>query len=306
MAMVINTNMGALNAQRILDSSSREQTTSMERLTSGLRINKAADDAAGLAVATGMTTQIMGTDQAVRNANDSIGMLQTLDGATDEVVNMLQRMRELGVQSMNGTYNDDNRKQMQSEFKQLQSEIQRVADTTKFNGMNIMNGSSFSGAVSASFAGTSAGAISVAVANSATMKAHVGWETGSANRIGVAIMNFSTLSGIAAGVTLHSGISTYASGVAQASAALTAIDGSLSVIKNMQANWGAVQNRLESTVSNLQNVNENIEGSRSRIQDADFARESANLARTQVLQQAGMSMLSQANQNSQNVLSLLR
>ncbi|WP_029407173.1 flagellin [Thiomicrorhabdus sp. Milos-T2] len=311
MAMVINTNMGAINAQRILEGTSREQTTSMERLTSGLRINKAADDAAGLAVSTGMTTQIRGTDQAVRNANDSIGMVQTLDGATGEVVNMLQRMRELSVQSMNGTYNLDNRKQMDSEFSQLQSEIQRVADTTKFNGMNIMNASSFgSAALTASFAATSAGAFSTAAHGSASFKAHVGWETGSTNRIGIAMLNFSTLSAIASAISLTKGasavITTYASGVALASTAITAIDGSLSVIKNMQANWGAIQNRLDSTVSNLSNINENITSSRSRIQDADFAKESANLARTQVLQQAGMSMLSQSNQNSQNVLSLLR
>ncbi|WP_130537792.1 flagellin [Thiomicrorhabdus indica] len=307
MAMVINTNMGAINAQRTLDQTSREQSVSMERLTSGLRINKAADDAAGLAVTTGMTTQIKGTDQAIRNANDSIGMLQTLDGATEEVVNMLQRMRELGVQSMNGTYNNDNRKQMQAEFSQLQEEIQRVADTTKFNGMNIMNASSFgSAAVAATFANTSAGALSVAGDNASAFKAHVGWEAGSNNRIAVAMLNFSTLSAIGAAVTLQSGISTYGSGVALASTALTAIDGSLSVIKNMQAYWGAVQNRMESTVSNLQNVNENIMDSRSSVMDADFAKESANLARTQVLQQAGMSMLSQSNSNSQNVLSLLR
>lgn len=308
MAMVINTNMGAINAQRILDGSTREQSVSMERLTSGLRINKAADDAAGLAVATGMTTQIRGTDQAIRNANDSIGMIQTLGGATEEVVNMLQRMRELSIQSMNGTYNFDNRKQMQSEFKQLQDEIQRVADTTKFNGMNIMNASSFSNAVSVSFAGTSAGALSTAGANSTAFKAHVGWEAQSGkNRIDVAMLNFSTMSAIQAGIYLASATtSTYASGVALASTALSVIDTALSVIKNMQAYWGAIQNRMESTISNLQNVNENITASRSRILDADFARESANLARTQVLQQAGMSMLSQSNQNSQNVLALLR
>ncbi len=308
MAMVINTNMGAINAQRILDGSTREQSVSMERLTSGLRINKAADDAAGLAVATGMTTQIRGTDQAIRNANDSIGMIQTLGGATEEVVNMLQRMRELSIQSMNGTYNFDNRKQMQSEFKQLQDEIQRVADTTKFNGMNIMNASSFSNAVSVSFAGTSAGALSTAGADSTAFKAHVGWEAQSGkNRIDVAMLNFSTMSAIQAGIYLAAATtSTYASGVALASTALSVIDTALSVIKNMQAYWGAIQNRMESTISNLQNVNENITASRSRILDADFARESANLARTQVLQQAGMSMLSQSNQNSQNVLALLR
>lgn len=308
MAMVINTNMASLNAVRTLDLTSREQSTSMERLTSGLRINKSADDAAGLAVATGMTTQIRGTEMAIRNVNDGIGMLQTLDGASEEVMNMLQRMRELSVQSMNGTYNSDNRQQMQSEVKQLQSEIQRISDTTKFNGMNIMNASSFSGgAVSASFAGISAGALSVAVDLSAAMRVHAGWEAGSAQRIGIPLMNFSTLSAIATTVRLHSaGVTSYASGVALASTAMAAIDGSLSVLKTMRANWGALQNRMDSTVSNLANVNENINASRSRIMDADFARESANLARTQVLQQAGMSMLSQANQQSQQVMSLLQ
>ncbi|WP_044410358.1 flagellin N-terminal helical domain-containing protein [Thiomicrospira microaerophila] len=309
MSMVINTNMGALNAQRILDGTSREQTTSMERLTSGLRINKSADDAAGLAVVTGMKTQSIGTQQAVRNANDSIGMIQTLDGATEEVVNMLQRMRELTVQSMNGTYNNDNRKQMQAEFGQLQNEIQRVADTTKFNGMNIMNASSFgSGVVAATFGSTSAAALSTASKLSATFQAQVGWEGGSANQIGVVLMNFSTLSALATTVRITGSASstTFGSAVNMASAALSVIDLSLSVIKNMRANWGAVQNRLEYTISNLQNVDENINASRSRIEDTDFAKESANLARTQVLQQAGMSMLSQANQGSQQVLSLLR
>ncbi|UQB42715.1 flagellin FliC [Thiomicrospira microaerophila] len=307
MSMVINTNMGAINAQRILDGTTREQTTSMERLTSGLRINKAADDAAGLAVVTGMKTQSIGTQMAIRNGNDSIGMIQTLDGATEEVVNMLQRMRELTIQSMNGTYNMDNRSQMQSEFTQLQKEIQRVADTTKFNGMNIMNASSFSGAVSASFAGTSAGALSVAGDLSTTFKAHVGWEGGSANRIAVPLMNFSTLSAINTAIGIgNSGISTFGSAIAKASVALSVIDANLSVIKNMRANWGALQNRLEYTVANLQNVDENINASRSRIEDADFAKESANLARTQVLQQAGMTMLSQSNQNAQQVMSLLR
>ena len=309
MSMVINTNMGAINAQRILDGTSREQTTSMERLTSGLRINKSADDAAGLAVVTGMNTQSIGTQQAVRNANDSIGMIQTLDGATEEVVNMLQRMRELTIQSMNGTYNNENRAQMQSEFGQLQKEIVRVADTTKFNGMNIMNASSFSGGV-LSVGQISAGAIASTQSAAAAFKAHVGWEGGNANRIGVALLNFNTLNGLdSAAVRLMSGNGSgiaFASAIGFASAALSAIDADLGAISTMRANWGAIQNRLEYTVSNLQNVDENINASRSRIEDTDFAKESANLARTQVLQQAGMSMLSQANQNSQQVMTLLR
>ena len=276
MAMVINTNMGALNANRILDATGREQSVAMERLTSGLRINKAADDAAGLAVTTGMTTQIKGTDQAVRNANDGISLIQTVDGATEEIVNMMQRMRELSVQSLNGTYNSENRAQMNEEFTQLQQEIDRVAKTTKFNEVSVMNGS--------------ATAVSL----------HVGWETGANNKITVTLTNFS-----AAAINAGSGAVSIGT-VSAASAAIAAIDQDLSNINTRRATWGALQNRLESTVSNLNNVNENISASRSRIQDADFARESASLARTQVLQQAGMSMLSQANQNSQNVLSLLR
>ena len=308
MAMVINTNMASLNAVRTLDATSRDQATAMERLTSGLRINRAADDAAGLAVAQGMTTQIRGTEMAIRNANDGIGMLQTLDGSTEEVMNMMQRMRELAVQSMNGTYSMDNRKQMDSEVVQLQHEIQRIADTTKFNGMNIMNASSFgSAAVNATFAATSAGALSVAGANASAMKIHAGWEGASNNRMGIPLLNFSSLSAINAAIGLaNSGISTYASAAIKASVAMTAFDTGLSVLKTMRATWGALQNRLESTVSNLQNINENINESRSRIMDTDFATESANLARTQVLQQAGMSMLSQANQQSQQVLSLLQ
>ncbi|BBP45527.1 flagellin [Thiosulfatimonas sediminis] len=310
MAMVINTNMASLNAVRMLDRTSGDQSTAMERLTSGMRINKAADDAAGLAVATGMTTQIMGTDMAIRNANDSIGMLQTLDGASEEVMNMLQRMRELGVQAMNGTYNNENRAQMQSEFYQLQSEVVRIADTTKFNGMNIMNSSSFgpSGVISAG--NVAASAIQVAASSPGAFKAHVGWEAGNDNRIGVALLDFNTLAALdSANIFLMSGNGsgiTFGSALGFASAALSAIDSDIDTLSTMRANWGALQNRMESTVSNLQNINENINAARSRIMDTDFAKESAELARTQVLQQAGMSMLSQANQQSQQVMSLLQ
>ena len=273
MAMVINTNMGALNANRILDATSREQSVAMERLTSGKAINKAADNAAGLAVSTEMTKQVIGLDQAVRNANDGVSLIQTMDGATDEIVNMMQRMRELAVQSMNGTYTDANRDQMDAEFLQLQSEIDRVANTTKFNGTALLSS-----------------------ANSIEMQ--VGWETATADKITVQAQDLN----LAALSITGDSIST----AALASDAVSAIDNDLSDINVYRANWGAVQNRLESTISNLQNVSENTSAARSRIQDADFAKESANLARTQVLQQAGMSMLSQANLQSQNVLSLLR
>ena len=305
MAMVINTNLASLNAVRTLSSTESQQATAMERLTSGMRINKAADDAAGLAVATGMTTQIRGTEVALRNANDGVGLLQTLDGASEEVTDMLQRMRELGIQAMNGTYNWDNRKQMDLEFTQLQNEVQRIADTTKFNGMNIMNGSSFSALTPVSVAPAASIGFST---NISGLKLHVGWETTSINQMKITLMNFSALSAIdvAAYGLAASGSSSYADNVSFIRSTLHVVDTAISVLKTMRAAWGALQNRLEYTISNLQNVNENIEGSRSRIMDADFAVESSNLARTQVLQQAGMSMLSQANQQSQQVLSLLQ
>ncbi|GKT11126.1 MAG: flagellin [Thiomicrorhabdus sp.] len=303
MAMVINTNMGAVNANRILDATSKEQALSMEKLTSGKSINKAADNAAGLAIATGMTSQIMGTDQSIKNANDGISMIQTVDGATNEVVDMIQRMRELAVQSLNGTYSASNRSQMDEEYTQLELEINRVATTTKFNETALMaklstNGSMLSGAVS-------------------TVNLHVGWEAGADNKIDVSMVNFAVgysggnhvlgqFTNLAGSVINSAFDSRSISTQAAASTAVQHIDGALSNIVTQRAKWGALQNRLESSVSNLSSINENMTAARSRIEDTDFARESANLARTQVLQQAGMSMLSQANQSSENVLSLLR
>ncbi|AHF01583.1 flagellin [Thiomicrospira aerophila AL3] len=284
MSMTINTNTGAINATRLLDNTSRDQMTSMERLTSGLRINRAADDAAGLAVVTGMTTQIRGLDQAVRNSNDAIGLVQTADGAANEITDMLQRMRELGLQSMTGTFSADNRTQMDKEYQQLTEEIDRIASTTKFNNNSLMDGTN------------------------ATFTIQVGWETASGNQLEIQMTNLGTsaigrLSGSALALSIGStGITT----VASASAAIGAIDGALETINTFRSDLGAAQNRLTYTVSNLSNVSENLQGARSVIQDANFAQESANLARTQVLQQAGMSMLAQANQQSLNVLSLLR
>jgi flagellin len=314
MSMVINTNMGSENAIRLLDKTSRSQSTSMERLTSGQRINHAKDDASGLAVVTGMTAQIRGTDMAVRNANDGIGMIQTMDGASEEVVNMLQRQRELAIQSLNGTYNDTNRVQMDTEFKQLTKEIDRVAATTKFNQVDVM-----------AQLGTNGSFLSTAAS---TQNIQIGWQvagnTGSRNKMGISMANFWTGASAAGATGAIFGQVTFQStngvksvrlsayskaGIStQAKASLTVmrIDSALSNIGTFRAKWGAFQNRLEYTVANLQNVNENIKSARSRIQDTDYARESANLSRTQVLQQAGMSMLSQSNQMSQNVMSLLK
>ena len=273
MAMVINTNIGSLNATRQLDGSNRELSVSMERLTSGLRINSAADDAAGLAVATNMTTQIMGTDMAVRNANDGISMAQTIDGASEEMTNMMQRQRELAIQSLNGTYTAENRAAMDAEFNALSAELTRIASTTKFNGVAIMN-------------------------TAISTNLQVGWEDNAADSI-----NITTIGGSAIATAVSAlGVDTSAN----AAAAITGLNTQLSALSTARSGVGAVQNRLEYTVANLQNVSENTSAARSGIQDADFAKESANLARTQVLQQAGMSMLSQANQSSQNVLALLR
>jgi len=274
MALVINTNMASENAVRMLDQTSRSQKTSMERLTSGLRINKTADDAAGKAVVVRMDSQVRGTDMAIRNAQDGINLVQTMDGAMEEAINMLQRIRELAVQSANDTYTSSQRAQMNEEVSQLITEIDRIAKTTKFNGTALLNGSN------------------------AKLSFWAGWETAADNQITVSTFNLSQ------GANSYGTIGILSQG--SALSAITKVDKDLSALNKIRAKWGAVQNRLEYTISNLQNVNENIKASRSQIQDADFARESANLARTQVLQQAGMAMLSQANQNSQQVLSLLR
>lgn len=280
MAMVINTNNSSNNAVRLLDKTQRSQDITMQRLTSGLRINSSKDDAAGLSVVTNMTTQIRGLDMAVRNANDGLSLVQTLDAAAEEVTNMLQRMRELGVQAMNKTYTSAQRADMNVEFSQLAQEMARIASTTKFNGVPIFANSIMQ-----------------------SMSFHVGWENGSANKIGSGQLTLSiSLNGIA---TSLYGVSIGGS-AGNASGAVSLLNDKLSQIQTARARWGAVMNRLDYTINNLQSVKTNTQASRSQIQDTDYAKEAANLARTQVLQQAGMSMLSQSNQDSQNVMSLLK
>jgi len=382
MAMVINTNNAANNATRLLDQTAGANATTMARLTSGLRINGAADDAAGLAIATKMSSQIMGTDQAVRNLNDGMSIAQTMDGATGEVTNMLQRMRELGIQSMNETYSDTNRAQMNQEYQQLVTEIDRVANTTNFNGIQLLNSGgtidiqagwqtstndvigistldintdtlgtattyqtkiSAGGAVSIigfdfnldgkSDVGfnvsnaSSLGAFKLAdqINQNTTLAAKgitatasgdvIVIDTGTNNLFGAvtAFKTNSAASNALASATVNastvagSGLAnTTISTAGAAKLAVSYIDSALDSISDFRAKVGAVQNRMDYSVSNLNNITENMTAARSQIQDADYARESANLARQQVLQQAGMSMLSQANQQSQNVLSLLR
>lgn len=267
MAMVINTNIGAENANRLLDKTARSQATSMERLTSGMRINSAKDDSSGLSAVTNMTSQSRGLTMGVNNANDAINMIQTGDGALEDTTELLQRMRELGLQAMNATYTSAQRQDMNEEFTHLNNEITRIASITKFNNINVLKGSTFS--------------------------FQVGWEVGENNKIHMS------------GFSLTS-INATLSDQGAASDAVASISGRLQSIQTRRAKWGAVVNRLENAVSNMNNINENVKTSRSRMLDTDYAKESANLARTQVLQQAGQAMLSQANQSSQNVMSLLR
>ena len=283
MAQVINTNMMSLNSQRSLNRSQNSMQTSLERLSSGLRINRAKDDAAGLAISERFTSQVRGLDQAIRNANDGISLLQTAEGALAEVGSTLQRMRELAIQSKNGTYNSSDRQSLQDEFKALQAEVVRIANVTEFNNINL-------------------------VGQASGISLQVGWENGANN---VVVVSAKDLSGTAAagGISfvLHSGVSIGSTGgAAKASTAMSALQRAIDAVSNLRADFGAVQNRLESAVRNMENVIENQTAARSRIQDADFARETANLTRTQILQQAGTAMLAQANQLPQNILQLLQ
>lgn len=274
MSSVINTNVMSLNAQRNLLRSSGDLATSMQRLSTGLRINSAKDDAAGLAISERMTSQIRGMNQAVRNANDGISLVQTAEGALQEVTNNLQRIRELAVQSANDTNSGDDRTALQAEVTQLLAEIDRVADQTQFNGKKLIDGT-FSAAV---------------------------FQVGANNGDTITITSLTDANTAA----LFSGGNPDISSQAGAAAALSAVDTALQTVNTDRADMGALQSRFESAVTSLQTSSENLSAARSRIQDADFAAETANLTRAQILQQAGVAMLSQANAAPQNVLALLR
>jgi flagellin len=265
--MTINTNVQSLNAQRNLSTSQNSLSTSLQRLSSGLRINSAKDDAAGLAIADRMNAQIRGINVAVRNANDGISLAQTAEGALATVTDVLQRMRELAVQAQNGSNGTSDRTNLNTEFTQLQAEITRIAGQTKFNG-----------------------------------KAIVGADAGATN-FQVGANNGDTLTITTVAVTAPTGTVDTA---ANASTAVAAIDTALDTITTNRATYGAAMNRFQFAISNLQITGENQEAARGRIMDADFAAETANLSRAQILQQAGSAMVAQANQLPQNVLSLLR
>jgi flagellin len=279
---VINTNIKSLVAQNALTVNNRSLSKAMEQLSTGKRINSAADDAAGLAISNKMTSQIRGLSQAVRNANDGISLLQTAEGATKEITNMLQRMRELTVQAANDTYSVDDRTALSNEVEQLVDEIDRINENTTWNGMLVFDETSI---------GDGSGVISFMAGIGTT-------DTAASDAITVSIAPVDT-------ATL--GIDTLDLDDHAASlTSLADIDAALVTIDDNRALYGAVINRLTSSADNMSNVSMNISESRSRILDADYASATTELARTQIISQAATAMLAQANQASQSVLSLLR
>ena len=284
MALVVNSNIASLNAQRNLSTSGQQLAVTLQRLSSGLRVNSAKDDAAGLAVAQSFTAQIRGNTQAVRNASDGISLGQTAESALGQIGNNVQRIREIAVQAANGTISNTNRSQLQKEVDQLTQEISRIVATTTFNGTNLLSGAS-------------------------TLTFQIGSDGAANNQVSVTTTNLavSGSSGLFAfNATLTNTGTIDITTQAAASAALASLDSDISQVSTIRSTFGAVQNRFEAVVSNLQNLVENLEASRSRILDADFAAETANLTRGQILQQAGTAVLSQANALPQTALSLLR
>ena len=302
---VINTNTAASVTANALTKNERAMSQAMERLSTGQRINSASDDAAGLAIASRMTSQVNGLDMAIRNANDAISMVQTADGALVEVTNMLQRMRELAVQASTGTLSATDNDALDVEFHALRQEINRVALNTQFNGSAVFA----SGAASATSFHVGANAsqtISVTFGNFQTLSSSTatgdGTDTTQANsKFGGTLLD-TTGNGSgdadAGSILLDT--------AALAGAALIGVDSMLTIVNTERASYGAAINRLEFAVDNLANVSQNTSASKSRILDADYASETTELARTQIIQQAATAMLSQANQQAQSVLALLR
>ncbi|MFC3200324.1 flagellin [Alteromonas oceani] len=273
MSMFVNTNVSALNAQRQLFDVSNALSTSFERLSSGFRINGAADDAAGLQITDRMTSQIQGLNQAVRNANDAISLTQTAEGALNETTTALQRIRQLAVQSQNGINSSADRVALQKEVSALKTEISRISTDSQFNGLDLLTGT-----YSAKFLVGANGGQTISVNLS---------RTGGFGASGLNVGNLSVET------------------AATASAALTSIDAAISTIGGVRADLGALQNRFQSTIRNLSNISENVSAARSRIKDTDFAEETAQLTRNQIIQQASTTVLSQANQRPQAALQLL-
>jgi len=288
MALTVNTNTTSLGVQKNLNRASDALATSMTRLSSGLKINSAKDDAAGLQIATRMTSQIRGQTMAIKNANDGISIAQTAEGAMQEQTNMLQRMRELALQARNDSNSYKDRNALDGEFQSMLKEINRVAESTELNGKKLLSG------------------------DAGTMTFQVGSNGGSGNQIEITLSAAvdSSTTGV---LSALNGNSTISSTSDMASSdyddlfqdVITAIDDALQNINTTRADLGAAQNRLTSTINNLQNINENAEAARGRVQDTDFAAETAQLTKQQTLQQASTSVLAQANQLPSAVLKLL-
>lgn len=276
---VINTNLLSLTTQNNLNKSQSSLGTAIERLSSGLRINSAKDDAAGQAIANRMTSQVKGMTQAARNANDGISLVQTAEGNLNEINTNLQRIRELSVQAATDTNGSSDLTSINTEIKQRLAEIDRIAGAANFNGKKLLDGSV-----------------------STALKIQVGAGTSSNDTISIdsnALIN-------ATSGTLSAGLSTAISDNASAQAVISAADAAIAKIDTARSNMGAIQNRFESTINNLNNSINNLSAAQSRIQDADYATEVSNMSRAQILQQAGSSVLAQANQVPQTMLSLLR
>ena len=275
MALYVNTNVSSLNSQRQLINSGKSLDTAFQRLSSGLRINSAADDAAGLQISNRLTSQIQGLDQAIRNANDGISLAQVAEGAMDEITGALQRIRVLSVQSQNGINSSSDRLALQKEVSALKAEISRIASTTQFGGVKLLDGK-----YSSTFlVGANAGQ---------TISVNISRTGGGFGTSGLGLSNLSI------------------SSLAGASRALASIDSAIGIIDSKRADLGAIQNRFQSTIRNLSNIVENVSAARSRIKDTDFAKETAELTRSQILQQASTTILAQSNQRPQSALSLLQ
>ena len=279
MASTINTNMSSLTAQRALGSTQSSLSTSMQRLSTGLRINSAKDDSAGLAIAERMTSQVRGMAVAGRNANDAISLAQTAEGALGKIGESLQRMRELAVQSSNSTNSTSDRANLDEEYQALAKEVTRVIDGTKFNGNQLLNSAA------------------------TDMAFQVGADNVATDAITVSLTDISAGAGMDAVIT---GGAASISTSALALATMSNLDAAIDEVTSARSNLGSVQNRFESVVANLSTTSENLQAAKGRIMDADFAVETSNMSRAQVLQQAGNAMLAQANQAPQQVMSLLR
>ena len=282
MPMTINTNIASLNAQRNLNASQGSLATSMQRLSSGLRVNSAKDDAAGLAIAERMNAQVRGMNVAVRNANDGISMSQTAEGALAQVSNTLQRMRELAVQARNATNSSSDKDSLNKEFSQLQAEISRVLGGTTFNGKHILG------------------------ADATSMTFQIGANTTTDDTITIATSDMTQDTTITAVTNSTTALIDASATTGAIGTVIDNIDKALDNINDTRATYGATQSRFDAIITNLQTGVENQSAARSRIMDADFAAETANMSRAQVLQQAGTAMVAQANQLPQQVLKLLQ